>query len=59
MTSPILIMDPFPPPDGTSFYVTNRSSHDNVNRTITDNRAFISTFFRTLDPGYQPFFDEK
>lgn len=51
-------MDPFPPPDGTSFY-NSRSSHDSISRTAVENHSLFSTFFRSLNPVFQALSDER
>ncbi|KAE9534985.1 hypothetical protein AGLY_008277 [Aphis glycines] len=56
VTDPILIMDPFPPTDGTSFY---RTSHSTISRTAVENHSLFSTFFRSLNPVFQALSDES
>lgn len=59
VTNPILIMDPFPPPDGTSFY-NSRTSNDSVSRNnVENNQSLFSTFFRSLNPVFQALSDEN
>jgi len=56
VTDPILIMDPFPPIDGTSFY---RTSNSTISRTAVENHSLFSTFFRSLNPVFQALSDER
>ncbi|XP_050521328.1 transcription factor 25 [Daktulosphaira vitifoliae] len=58
VTSPILIMDPFPPPDGTSFY-NSRTTNDSSSRSPVQNQSLFSTFFRSLNPVFQALSDDN
>jgi len=59
ITTPVVIMDPFPPADGTSFYNAINRTNGNVTRSAMESHSLFATFFRSFNPVFQALSDEN